>query len=159
VKDKARGQSDFEINNGKLRTEDSAYVMYWDQDDQASFWQFIKSDEAEDGYAIKHRYWGWGVQENNIHFDNNCFLAVDDTVEGDIRRAVRDTRTLNLHINKDESKSLIWKYVGYTDLRLTTLDYYYRKIDMDLKSRSKQMDIFEIFNQLKQTKFDAGNTI
>jgi len=64
-----------------------------------------------------------------------------------------------LHVNKDETKALTWKYVGYTDLRLQIIDFYFRKIEMDLKSRSKKMDIYEIFNQLKQTKFDASKAI
>lgn len=63
---------------------------------------------------MKHRYWGWGAQNKNDHLNNNCFLATDDTMKSD----QRNSSTFNLQVNKDESKSLFWKYVGYTDLRL-----------------------------------------
>jgi len=118
--------------------------MYWDQKLQCSFWQLIMSedDDSEGCFKIKHRYWGWGAQNKNDLLNNNCFLATDDSLKSDRR----DSKTLNLHVNKDESKSLLWKYVGYKDIRLITIDHYVRKIETDLKARSKSMDIFEIFS-------------
>jgi len=58
-KDRVRDPDESSINDGKLRTEDSAYVMYWDQELMCSFWQFEGSG-IEGCHKIKHRYWGWG---------------------------------------------------------------------------------------------------